>query len=112
MINFLVPYQPRISCFLIIGYFSGIIAMSGSILSNFAIDKEPMKNTENMATNLNCDANDTVRMVYCLRKVDAIKIIEQDNEYETVTKIAKNFISDLSSLLNAGPVVEGLDDQR
>ena len=94
------------------GYFSGIVAMSGSLLSRFAVDREPQKSLEAMANGNNCPVNDTVQMVRCLRELPASRLVEQDTMEESLTKQAKNFISDLSSLLNAGPVVEGQNDLR
>ncbi|XP_001605713.1 liver carboxylesterase 1 [Nasonia vitripennis] len=93
-------------------YFSGIVAMSGSVLSRFAVDKEPKNSTVAMATDNNCPTNDTVQMVRCLRQLPAAKLVEQDTKHESLAKQAKNFITDLTTLLNPGPVVEGKNDQR
>lgn len=54
--------------------------------------------------------NDTVQMVNCLRALPAEKIVEHDNQQEALGK--KDFVTDLSSLLNSGPVVEGQNDER
>ncbi|XP_014219967.1 liver carboxylesterase 1-like [Copidosoma floridanum] len=93
-------------------YFSGIVAMSGSLLSHFAIDREPRKSADAMATEHKCPVNDTVRMVRCLRALPFEKLVDQDTKQEGFLKKAKNFITDLSSLLNPGPVVEGKNDFR
>ncbi|XP_058799315.1 cocaine esterase-like [Phymastichus coffea] len=91
-------------------YFSGIIAMSGSLLSRFAVEREPRRTTQVIAAGNNCPFNETVEMVRCLRELPASRIIEQDSKFESTEE--RNFITDLSSLLGTGPVVEGKDDQR
>ena len=86
--------------------------MSGSLLSHFAIDKEPGKTTKAMATANNCPTNDTVMMVRCLREVSFTQVIEHDNQHESTSTKARNFVTDLSTLLAPGPVVEGQNDLR
>lgn len=93
-------------------YFSGIIAMSGSPVSKFAIDEKPMKSSEAIATAYNCPVNETVKMVVCLRALPTERIVEHDNQQEASGKQAQDFVTDLSSLLNSGPVVEGQNDLR
>ncbi|KAJ8673091.1 hypothetical protein QAD02_004352 [Eretmocerus hayati] len=92
--------------------FSGIIAMSGSALSNFAIDKEPKKSSQSLATSYRCPTNNTVLMVRCLRQLDAASIVNYDTQYEVTNMQAKSFVTDLSSLLGNGPVIEGKNDDR
>ncbi|XP_014229907.1 liver carboxylesterase 1 [Trichogramma pretiosum] len=91
---------------------SGLIAMSGTPLSNFAIDKSPQNHTNTLAKVHNCYRSTSVEMVYCLRKLPAETFVNYDSKRETLLKEPQNFVTDLSSILGTGPVVEGQDDQR
>ncbi|XP_050455597.1 carboxylesterase 1D-like [Cataglyphis hispanica] len=92
--------------------FSGLIAMSGSILSHFAIDKDPSETARYIARKNGCPTNDTRKMVYCLRELPVNKLIRVDSELENIRAAARGFVSSLSSLLGSGPVIEGSDDGR
>ncbi|GAB1866924.1 Carboxylesterase 3 [Camponotus japonicus] len=92
--------------------FSGLIAMSGSILSHFAVDKNPFETARYIARRNSCPINDTRKMVYCLRELPMEKLIRVDSELEDIRAAARGFVSSLSNLLGSGPVVEGSNDGR
>ncbi|XP_072763552.1 carboxylesterase 1D [Anoplolepis gracilipes] len=92
--------------------FSGLIAMSGSILSHFAFDKNPSETARYIAHKNGCPTSDTRKMVYCLRELPVEKLIRIDSELENIRAVARGFISSLSNLLGSGPVIEGSDDGR
>ncbi|KAM0727023.1 Carboxylesterase 1D [Formica fusca] len=92
--------------------FSGLIAMSGSILSHFAVDKDPSETARYIAHKNGCPTNDIRKMVYCLRELPIEKLIRVDSELENIRAAARGFVSSLSNLLGSGPVVEGSDDGR
>lgn len=92
--------------------FSGLIAMSGSILSNFAIDKNPFNTAKYIARKNDCPTDDVREMVNCLRELPVEKLIEVDSGLEKMRMTAAGFISGLSMLLGPGPVIEGSDDER
>lgn len=94
-----------------VGIFNGVIAMSGSILSHFAIDKDPSNTAKYIAYNNGCPTNDTKEMVQCLRELSIDKLIEVDSKLEYI-RTASGIVSSISTLLNAGPVIEGSDDER
>lgn len=96
----------------LIDSFSGLIAMSGSILSHFAIDSNPANTAKDIAHDNGCPTDNTREMVSCLRQLPVEKLIETDSKFENVRKVAQGFISGLSNLLGAGPVLEGADDDR
>ena len=100
------------NAFKIADHFSGCIAMSGSLLSHFAVDRSPKNNTEMIAENNNCPLNDTVGMVQCLRKLPAKNFVDHDTKQESLSTKVRNFLSDLSSLMGAGPVIDGENDLR
>lgn len=86
--------------------------MSGSILSHFAIDKNPSETARYIARKNGCPINDTQRMVYCLRELPVEKLIRVNSELENIRAVARGFVSSLSNLLGSGPVVEGSNDGR
>lgn len=86
--------------------------MSGSILSHFAIDKNPSETAKYIARKNGCPINDTREMVYCLRELPVEKLIRVDSELENIRAVARGFVSSLSNLLGSGPVVEGSNDGR
>ncbi|KAG5346414.1 EST1E Carboxylesterase, partial [Acromyrmex charruanus] len=93
-------------------YFHGLIAMSGTILSHFAVDKNPSKTARHIAQKNGCPTNDTRRMVDCLRELPVEKLISTDSELENTRTIVRGFVSGLASLLGPGPVIEGSNDGR
>ncbi|XP_014481902.1 PREDICTED: liver carboxylesterase 1-like [Dinoponera quadriceps] len=92
--------------------FSGLIAMSGSILSHFAVDRDPTATARSIAHDNGCPTNNIREMVSCLRELPVEKLIETDSKLENVRMTARGFISGLSNLLGAGPVLDGADDKR
>ncbi|XP_003699503.1 carboxylesterase 1E [Megachile rotundata] len=94
------------------GTFSGLIAMSGSILSHFAIDKDPQTTAQFIASQNGCPTNNAVEMVRCLREISVDKLIEADSSLEAIRVGVRDFVSGLSNILGPGPVIEGRDDGR
>lgn len=92
--------------------FSGLIAMSGTILSHFAIDKNPANSAKYIARENGCPTSDVREMVSCLRELPVEQLIKTDSKLENTRMVAQGFISGLASLLGAGPVSEGSDDGR
>ena len=86
--------------------------MSGSILSHFAVDKNPMNTTKIIASENGCPINNTLEMVQCLKELPVEKLIATDSKLEIQRSTAEGFISGIANLLSPGPVVEGSDDQR
>lgn len=86
--------------------------MSGTILSHFAVDKDPSKTARHIAQKNGCPTNDTRRMVDCLRELPVEKLISTDSELENTRTTVRGFVSGLASLLGPGPVIEGSNDGR
>ncbi|XP_015595174.2 carboxylesterase 1D [Cephus cinctus] len=93
-------------------FFTGLIAMSGSILSNFAIDKDPMRTAKYIASQHDCPTDYIPDMVQCLRELSVEQLLQVDSKLETARMVAQGFLSGLSTLLGPGPVIEGSDDER
>lgn len=60
--------------------FKRAIAQSGTAMCIWALapGNEGVENGRKLAKALNCPTDDSKKMVECLRKIDAYKIIEQD----------------------------------
>ncbi|XP_011882207.1 PREDICTED: carboxylesterase 1E [Vollenhovia emeryi] len=92
--------------------FSGLIAMSGTVLSHFALDRDPSETARHVAQRNGCPTDDTRKMVDCLRELPVEKLIGTDSELETVRATVRGFVSGLADLLGPGPVAEGSNDGR
>lgn len=86
--------------------------MSGSILSHFAIDKDPSVTARYIARKNDCPTDNTRKMVDCLRELSVEKLISVDSELENVRATVRGFVSGLADLLGPGPVIEGSNDER
>lgn len=92
--------------------FHGLIAMSGSVLSHFAVDKNPFETARHIADKNGCPTNDTRKMVDCLRELPVEKLIQVDSKLENIRASVRGFVSGLANLLGPGPVIEGSNDGR
>lgn len=53
------------------GLFSRAIMQSGSPLGNWALNKDPVRQSKKYAAKFNCSYSSTLAVIACLRKVDA-----------------------------------------
>ncbi|KAJ8338395.1 hypothetical protein SKAU_G00373610 [Synaphobranchus kaupii] len=60
------------------GLFHRAIIQSGSALSSWAVNYQPVKYTRMLAEKVGCNVLDTLDMVDCLRKKNARELVEQD----------------------------------
>ncbi|XP_071980211.1 neuroligin-3 isoform X3 [Engystomops pustulosus] len=60
------------------GLFQRAIIQSGSALSSWAVNYQPVKYTRLLAEKVGCNVLDTVDMVDCLRQKNAKELVEQD----------------------------------
>ncbi|KAL2077463.1 hypothetical protein ACEWY4_026967 [Coilia grayii] len=60
------------------GLFQRAIIQSGSALSSWAVNYQPVKYTRMLAEKVGCNVLDTMDMVDCLRKKSARELVEQD----------------------------------
>nr|XP_022902159.1 esterase E4-like [Onthophagus taurus] len=94
------------------GHISGIIAMSGSAISSWAIDNTPAKTAKEVAEYQGCPSQNTLTMIRCLQNVGPETLIKGDSEIEKTRFASRGFISGMSGLLSASPVTEGANDYR
>ncbi|CAI6348996.1 unnamed protein product [Macrosiphum euphorbiae] len=94
------------------GMISGIVAMSGSPVSAFAVDPAPKQTYQNMTTLLGCDQSVPLEAIRCLQMLSIQTIIDSDFEYQNTKLGNEGYLTGLGSLLNVGPAVEGNNDDR
>ncbi|XP_066581080.1 esterase E4-like [Prorops nasuta] len=92
--------------------FSGLIAMSGTILSHFSVDRNPSSTAKYIALNNGCPTNDTIQMVRCLRELPADNLVKTDSKLSNTKMTVQGYISSITNILIPGPVIEGVDDER
>ncbi|KAI4467459.1 carboxylesterase [Holotrichia oblita] len=89
-----------------------VAAMSGTAISNWAIDKTPTETAKEVAAYQGCPVNNTVSMIKCMQKVDAAAIVKGDDHIESARLKNRGFLSGLSGLLGSSPAIEGVNDGR
>ncbi|GJQ76573.1 hypothetical protein Trydic_g2270 [Trypoxylus dichotomus] len=91
---------------------SSVVAMSGTAISNWAIDKTPGETAKEVAAYQGCPTNHTVKMIKCMQTLDAEAIVKGDNYIESTRLKDRGFLSGLSGLLSPSPATEGDNDGR
>jgi carboxylesterase type B len=91
---------------------SGVAAMSGSSLSQYAYDKEPVQSVKDVAEINDCPNDNEAVIVKCLREKPLQEIITNDNKIQTERLAGQQMVRSLSGNVGYEPVVEGEDDQR
>ncbi|XP_054284366.1 carboxylic ester hydrolase [Macrosteles quadrilineatus] len=100
------------------GFIRGVIAMSGSAISSFAVDQEPEKTSRSVsAVEETCQSQqDTLAFVRCMQKLPLETILRADDKLQSERLSSGNpgqsYLNSISKLLNPGPTVEGEDDFR
>uniref|UniRef100_A0A8D8PS43 Venom carboxylesterase-6 n=1 Tax=Cacopsylla melanoneura TaxID=428564 RepID=A0A8D8PS43_9HEMI len=90
----------------------GIVAMSGSAISPFAVDSHPSQTYSNITKKSTlCSDKTGVEMVKCMQELGAEDIVKSDSECEEANINNGGFIAGLGEVLTPGPVVEGGNDQ-
>jgi len=67
------------------GLLSGVLAMSGSAFSTFAIDHDPLATGRELAQKNGCPTTPVLEMVKCLQEVPVSAIIQADNGLQVIT---------------------------
>uniref|UniRef100_A0A8C5C8D2 Neuroligin 3a n=1 Tax=Gadus morhua TaxID=8049 RepID=A0A8C5C8D2_GADMO len=71
-------FSPHTSLLVHTGLFHRAIIQSGSALSSWAVNYQPVKYTRHLAEKVGCNVLDTMDMVDCLRKKGWRELVEQD----------------------------------
>ncbi|KAF7273676.1 hypothetical protein GWI33_013623 [Rhynchophorus ferrugineus] len=91
---------------------SAVIAMSGTAISQWAVDDAAANPAYKIAEESGCPTQNDVTMVRCLQQVPAELIIKRDSTVEFQKLQSRGFVSGMNGRLGASPVMEGRDDGR
>ncbi|XP_017484544.1 PREDICTED: carboxylesterase 1E [Rhagoletis zephyria] len=94
------------------GDVSGVVAMSGTALSQYATDKEPVQSVEEVATINGCPTTNELAIVQCLREKSAEEIIQNDSKVQTERLAGRALVKGLSGNVGFTPHIEGENDGR
>lgn len=91
---------------------NGVIAMSGSSLSQYSNDENATTSTEEIANAHNCPHDSEIHLVNCMRNKSAEEIVKHDSKIQIERLSAKNMIKTMTGMLSFAPNIEQKDDQR
>ncbi|XP_005185445.1 carboxylesterase 1E [Musca domestica] len=94
------------------GDISGVVAMSGTALSQYATDKEPVQSVQEVAAINGCSAGNETEIVKCLRKKRAEDIIANDSKIQTERLAGRAMIKGLGGSVGFQPHIESINDRR
>ncbi|XP_011187375.2 carboxylesterase 1E [Zeugodacus cucurbitae] len=91
---------------------SGVVAMSGTALSQYATDKEPVQSVEEVASINGCPTTNELAIVQCMREKTAEEIIENDSKVQTERLAGRAIVKGLTGSAGFTPHIEGENDGR
>ncbi|XP_041968305.1 liver carboxylesterase 1F [Aricia agestis] len=92
---------------------TGVAALSGTPLSPGAIRSDPKQHAKAVAEGTGCPTEPSERMLLCLRKLPAEKIIMVDKEISSDSMIeTQAFLNEISGRSGTGARIEGAYDNR
>ncbi|XP_023304356.2 carboxylesterase 1E [Lucilia cuprina] len=94
------------------GDITGVVAMSGTALSQYATDREPVQSVQEVAEINGCPTTSEVEIIKCLRQKTAEEIIENDSKIQTERLAGRAMIKALSGSIGFQPHIENEDDGR
>lgn len=94
------------------GEVSGVVAMSGTALSQYATDKEPVQSVEEIAKINGCPTTNEIEIVKCLRQKSAEDIIRNDGQVQTERLAGRALIKGMGGGVGFQPHAESENDER
>ncbi|XP_047504914.1 fatty acyl-CoA hydrolase precursor, medium chain [Pieris napi] len=91
---------------------TGVAALSGAPLSPGAVESNPKKHAEELARQTGCPKEPAERLLRCLRKLPAEKIIQADRAITSEMVDTEAFLNEIGGNSGVGVRVEGSDDLR
>ncbi|CAG9859458.1 unnamed protein product [Phyllotreta striolata] len=91
---------------------TGVVAMSGTAVSNWATDNTPQHTAKDVADENGCPTVDPLTMVKCLQSLPPESIIKGDSKVEFSRLRGNGFMGGLGGGLGSAPVTEGRNDGR
>ncbi|XP_055372024.1 carboxylesterase 5A [Condylostylus longicornis] len=94
------------------GDLTGIVSMSGSALSQYATDEEPVQTVEEIAELNECPTSNNIEILKCLRSRSVEDIIKADSQVETERLHGRAMVKGIAGSSAFQPHVEVPDDDR
>lgn len=91
---------------------NGVVAMSGSSLSQYSYDDNGTSSTEQIAKAHKCPHADEVELIKCLQKKPIDEIVRRDSEIQIDRLTEKNMVKAMNGMLSFSPNIENKDDKR
>lgn len=91
---------------------NGVVAMSGSSLSQFAYDDNATQSNGEIADANNCTNDNEIALVNCLRAKSADEIIRKDSELQITRLAEERMMRAMTGMLSFAPSIESTDDDR
>ncbi|XP_018796591.1 PREDICTED: carboxylesterase 5A-like [Bactrocera latifrons] len=91
---------------------SGVVAMSGTALSQYATDKEPVQSVTEVAKINGCPTENELTIVKCMREKSAEDIIQNDSKVQTERLAGRAIVKGLSGSVGFIPHIEDKNDGR
>nr|XP_017107337.2 carboxylesterase 5A [Drosophila bipectinata] len=90
----------------------GVVAMSGTALSQYAMDKEPVQSVQEVAKINGCPGGNELEIVKCMRGKSAVEIIKNDEKVQTERLAGRALVKGLTGNVGFQPHVESEEDGR
>ncbi|KAL1132636.1 hypothetical protein AAG570_010588 [Ranatra chinensis] len=90
----------------------GILAMSGSPISPFSVDKFETATSEEISAIDGCGLEEGMKFVRCMQQLSLEDIMKGDNAVQDSKEKSNEFPKNLASLQGPGPAEEGAEDDR
>ncbi|EDW03750.1 carboxylesterase 1F [Drosophila grimshawi] len=94
------------------GEMHGVVAMSGTALSQYAIDKEPVQSVQEVAKINGCPTGNELEIINCMREKSAMDIIKNDDKVQTERLAGRALVKGLTGNVGFQPHPEEADDNR
>lgn len=91
---------------------NGVVAMSGSALSQYSHDENATTSTEEIANAHKCPHKNEVELLSCLRNKSVDEIVKRDSEIQVGRLMERNMIKAMNGMVSFSPGIESKDDQR
>lgn len=91
---------------------NGVVAMSGSSLSQYSHDENATTSTEEIATAHNCSYESETELLNCLRNKSIDEIVQKDSQIQVGRLMDRKMLKAMTGMLSFAPGIESKDDQR
>lgn len=91
---------------------NGVVAMSGSSLSQYSYDENSTDSTSEIAKVNNCPNGNETELIKCMRDKSVNEIVLQDSKMQVNRLMGRNMIKAMNGMVSFAPTIESEDDRR